>query len=389
MIFRVPWILATLCAVLFVNPPLGLSFEDSTVERVYFGTYRGSGGKGIYFGEFDAKTGALSVPRLAAEIADPSFLAISPNRKFLYAVSEISDLGGKKTGGVSAFVIDAASGALKPINEQPSMGAGPCHLTVDRGGKAVLVANYGAGSVASLPIRQDGGLEPAASAIQHQGKSVDPNRQEGPHAHSINLDPGDRFAFAADLGLDKVLIYKFDAKAGTLAANDPPSASVAPGAGPRHFAFHPSGKFAYVINEMANTVTGFSFDAKRGALKEIQTIGTLPDGYAETSYTAEVQVHPSGKYLYGSNRGHDSIAAFRIDEKTGKLTSIGQTPTGGKTPRNFGLHPGGKFLLAANQESDTVVVFAIDPATGEIGKELGRVSVPKPCCVKFWREKSE
>jgi 6-phosphogluconolactonase len=301
----------------------------------------------------------------------------------VYAVSEVADAGNKPTGAVSAFAVEPKSGKLKFLNQQSSQGAGPCHLVVDSTGKNVLVANYGGGSCAVLPVSSDGKLGEASAAIQHEGKSVNPGRQEGPHAHSINLDPANHCAFVADLGLDKVLVYRFDAAKGTLAANDPPAAAVAPGAGPRHFAFHPSGKFAYVINEMANTVTAFAYDASRGALTEIQSISTLPEGYKETSYTAEVVVHPTGKFLYGSNRGHDSLAIFAIDATTGKLTVRGHQSTGGKTPRNFVIDASGKWLLAENQESGTIVVLQVDPQTGGLTPSGHKLEVPSPVCVRM------
>src|SRR5262245_11477435 len=351
--------------------------------RVYIGIYTGEKGKGIYLSQLNPASGALSPAELAAETKNPSFLAIHPNHQYLYAVSEVADADNKLTGAVSAFAVEPRSGKLKLLNQQSSHGAGPCHLVVDATGKNVLVANYGGGSCAVLPIGSDGKLGEATAAIQHKGKSVNPGRQEGPHAHSINLDPANRFAFVADLGLDKVLVYKFDAAKGTLAANDPPAAAVAPGAGPRHFAIHPSGKFAYVINEIANTVTAFAYDAARGALKEIQTIATLPEGYKETSHTAEVVVHPSGKFLYGSNRGHDSLAIFVIDAATGKLTAAGHQPTGGKTPRNFAIDPSGKWLLAENQDSGTIVVLAVDPRTGALTPSRHKLDVASPVCVRM------
>jgi 6-phosphogluconolactonase len=256
-------------------------------------------------------------------------------------------------------------------------------VVVDRDGKNVLVANYGGGSVASLPIGADGKLAEAASVIQHKGKSVNPGRQEAPHAHSINLDAANRFAVAADLGLDKVLVYRFDPKSGKLTANSPPAATLQPGAGPRHFAFHPNGRYAYVINEILCTVTAFSYDADKGVLTEQQTISTLPHEVREGYSTAEVQVHPSGKFLYGSNRGHDSIAVFQIVDANGTLTRIENEPTQGKTPRNFGIDPTGTFLLACNQASDTIVVFRINPKTGELDPTGHSVEAPAPVCVKM------
>ncbi|MGH7378010.1 MAG: lactonase family protein, partial [Candidatus Methylomirabilales bacterium] len=250
-------------------------------------------------------------------------------------------------------------------------------------GKAVLAANYGGGSVVALPVGAGGTLGEATAFIQHQGSSVNPRRQEAPHAHSINLDPENRFAVAADLGLDRLLVYRFDPARGTLAANDPPFAAVKPGAGPRHFAFHPRGRHAYAINEIHCTVTAFAWDGRRGALEEIQTVSTLPGEVQEGFSTAEVQVHPSGKFLYGSNRGHDSIAVFAIDAASGRLTGVEHRPTGGKTPRNFGIDPAGAFLLAANQGSDSIVGFRIDPETGKLEPTGSVVRVPSPVCVKF------
>ncbi len=247
----------------------------------------------------------------------------------------------------------------------------------------MLVANYSSGTLATLPIDADGRLGESSSFIQHQGKGSDPGRQQGPHAHSINLDRAGRFAVAADLGLDKVFIYRFDDVKGTLAANDPPFAEVAPKSGPRHFAFHPGGRFGYVISEMANTVTAFEYDESAGSLKEIQTISTLPADFRGKSYTAEVQVHPSGKFVYGSNRGHDSIAVFAVDSATGKLSSIGIEPTQGRNPRNFAIDPTGAYLLAENGDSGTIVVFRIDIESGALRATGQTVRVPKPVCIKM------
>ena len=350
--------------------------------RVYVGTYTGGKSKGIYVVELDPATGALSAPVLAAQTANPSFLAIHPSHRFLYAVGELDNFKGKKGGAVTAFAIDPKTGKLTQLNQQSSRGNGPCHLVVDAKGKNVLVANYGGGSVAALPIDADGKLREASSFIQHKGSSVDRGRQEGPHAHSINLDAANHFAVAADLGLDKVLVYKFDADKGTLTPNAPPSASVPPGSGPRHFAFHPDRRHAYVINEMKSTVTAFDYDADNGVLKPVQTLSTLPEPVKGNS-TAEVQVHPSGKFVYGSNRGHNSIAIFTVDAKTGRLTAAGHQATGGKTPRNFGIDPTGKWLLAANQDSGTITVFRIDARTGKLEPTEHKAEVGMPVCVKF------
>ena len=356
--------------------------------RVYFGTYTWKKpSKGIYMSCLDLADGSLRPIELAAELTSPSFLTLHPSRPLLYAVGEIGSFAGKKAGAVSALAVDAKTGKLTLLNQQPSGGAGPCHVAVDRGGRNVLVANYSGGSIACLPIRADGSLDEPSSIVQHQGSGFDPKRQQGPHAHSIGADPAGRFVLAADLGLDKLFVYRLDA-AGKLTANDPPYGKVAPGAGPRHFAFHPSGRFVYVINEMHSTVTAFRYDAARGAMEQLQTISTLPAGFAGPSTTAEIEIHPSGKFLYGSNRGHDSIAAFTIDQGTGRLQPGGHTSTQGRAPRNFAIDPTGAYLVAANQDSDNVVVFRIDGASGALRPTGQSLSVPLPVCVTFARAES-
>jgi len=351
--------------------------------RVYFGTYTDTKSKGIYVSQFDSATGKLSEPELAAETKSPSFLAVHPNRRILYAVGEMTVLDGKRSGAVNAFSIAAKTGKLTPLNQQPSAGLGPCHLAVDAAGRCVLVANYSSGSVASLPILKDGRLGPPASQIQHTGSSVNPQRQTGPHAHFITPDPSNRFALACDLGLDKVLVYRLDAKHATLTANDPPFGTVPPGAGPRHLVCSPNGKFVYVINEMGSSLTAFRFDPRRGGLKELQTLSTLPEKFDRENTCAEVQVHPSGKCIYGSNRGHDSIAVFAVDKKSGELTLIENQSTQGQTPRHFAVDPTGAWLLAENQASDSVVVFRIDGQTGRLEPIGETVTVGAPVCAVF------
>lgn len=384
-------VVALLAGAMFTPPPVlkaagpvaepDGSGADSRI--LYVGTYTRSGSEGIYTYRLDLPSGQLQRLGVTSGIENPSFVAVHPNRRFLYAVSEVGQYAGLNSGGVYAYAIDGSSGALSSLNHQSSRGTGPCHLVVDQSGKYVLVANYGDGSVACLPIQQDGRLQPASSFVQHTGSSVNPRRQAGPHAHSINVDAANRFAIAADLGLDKLLIYRFDSQRGQLRPNQPAAVRVQPGAGPRHFAFHPGGQFAYVINELHSTVTAFVYDRQRGKLRARQTISTLPDGYSENNSTAEVQVHPSGRFLYGSNRGHDSIAVFAIDGAAGTLTAVEHEPTGGSTPRNFGIDPTGKLLLAANQRSNTIVVMRIDPRTGELTPVGAEVEVPSPVCIKF------
>lgn len=361
---------------------------DDSPLSVYVGTYTGKESKGIYRLEFDPATGKLSNLKLAGEATNPSFLAIHPNKKFLYAVGEMGDLTyrGNKSGAVSAFAIDPTTGDLTLLNRQPSGGNGPCHIVVDRAGKNVLVANYGGGSAAVLPVSEEGRLSEPSGFVQHKGTSVNPKRQEAPHAHSINLDAANRYAFVADLGLDKVLVYKYDSKTGKIQPNDPPEFDLAPGAGPRHFAFHPSGNTAYVINELQNTITVLAYEPTDGYLKARHAISTLPANFTGTSHTAEVQVHPSGKFVYGSNRGHDSIAIFKVDPQTGELIAAGHQNHKIKVPRNFGIDPSGKYLLVCNQDSDSIVVFQIDQETGKLTPVGEPVSVPRPVCVKFLKK---
>jgi len=344
---------------------------------LYVGTYTRGESKGIYAWRFQAAKGEFTSIGLVAETPNPSFLAIHPNRKYLYAVSE------RQGGAVSAFSIDAKTARLSPLNTVSSRGGGPCYVSIDKAGKTVFAANYGSGSVAALPIQDDGRLGEASGFAQHAGSGADPKRQQGPHAHWIQASADNRFAVATDLGLDQVLIYRFDAAKGTLAPHDPPFAKVNNGAGPRHFAFHPSDRFAYVINELQNTVTVFAWDAKRGALKDLQTITTLPAGYATETYTAEVAVHPSGRFLYGSNRGHDSIAVFSIDPRQGTLASVEITPTQGKFPRNFVIDPTGAYVLVANMNSNHIVVFRIDPKTGRLTATGQVLAAYAPVCLRF------
>jgi 6-phosphogluconolactonase len=373
--------------LLFLTLALVFSLSSAhaadTTKRVYFGMYGQGPEDGIYVAELDLASGVVSAPRLAARAVDPSFLAFDPSHKFLYAVSEVVTLGGKPTGAVAAFAVDKATGNLTRLNEQPSAGAGPCYLIVDKSGKNVLVANYEGGTVAVLPLDETGRLKPASSVIAHRGKGPNPQRQEGPHAHSINVDPANRFAFAADLGADRIFIYHLDPAGGKLTPNDPPAAVIAPGSGPRHFAFHPTGRFAYVINELASTITAFWYDAENGSLSTVQTISTLPKDFKGENTTAEIVVHPSGKYVYGSNRGHDSIAMFSVDAATGRLTAMGHEPTQGHTPRNFSIDPTGTYLLAANLDSNTVTVFHLDPSTGRLKATGQKLQIHKPSCMKW------
>jgi len=352
---------------------------------VYIGTYTGKGSKGIYAYRFDSATGRVSPLGLAAETTNPSWLTVHPNRQFLYAANETSDNKGAKSGVVSAFAVDRKSGKLTFLNQVPSRGADPCHATVDETGKNLLVANYSSGNIAVLRLHDDGRLGEASAFVQHTGSSVNPARQKGPHAHSIEPSPDNRFVLTADLGLDQLLVYRFDAAKGSLTPNDPPFAQLNPGAGPRHFAFHPSGKYVYVINEMQSTVTAFAYGATDGSMRELQSVSTLPKDFAGKTTTAEIRVDSSGRFLYGSNRGHDSIAVFAIDAAKGTLTPVETVSTGGKEPRNFEIDPTGKYLFAANQNSGSVVIFRIDAKSGRLSPTGQEFEVASPVCVMFVR----
>jgi 6-phosphogluconolactonase len=353
---------------------------------MYVGTYTRAPSKGIYAYRFRGATGEvtpLGPGGLAAETENPSFLAVHPNQRFLYAVNEVSRYEGQEAGSVSAFAIEGANGTLRLLNRVSSRGGSPCHLSLDASGKWLFVANYGGGSVAAFPVRDDGTLGEAAEFAQHDGSSVNRSRQAGPHAHAAVVSPDNHFVLAADLGMDRVVAYPLDAAAGGLVTSAPRFATIAPGSGPRHLAFRPDGKFVYVLNEMFSSVGAFGYDARRGTLTELQTLSTLPKEFTGENSGAEIAVHPSSAFVYASNRGHDSIAIFRIDAAKGTLTATGHVPTQGKTPRNFAIDPSGRFLVAANQNSSTLVVFRIDQQTGNLTATGTTVQVPSPVCVIF------
>jgi len=377
---------AFFCSLVFFLS-LGASAAEPQKGKylLYVGTYTqdGSKSKGIYAFRYDAATQEVTSLGLAAETTNPSWVALHPNGRFLYAVNEVQNYNGPNSGGVSAFAVDRATGKLTFLNEVASRGADPCYITVDQSGKYVLVANYTGGSIAAFPISADGKLGTASAFVQHTGHGLNPKRQEAPHAHSIDLSPDERFAFVDDLGLDELLVYKFDKSKGSLKPNNPPFAKLDVGAGPRHFALHPSGKFAYVVSEMASTVTAFSVDLKAGVLHHSQSISTLPDDFKGENDDAEVEVHPSGKFLYASNRGHDSIAVFAIDPAKGTLTVVEHASTQGKTPRNFAIDPTGTLLFAENQQSDNIVIFRIDEKTGKLTPTGKVLEVGQPVCIKF------
>lgn len=354
-------------------------------EPIRFGTGKILEGKGqgIYAFSLDPASGEMIEVGLTEDVPNPSYLALDPTRKFLYVVNEMKEFEGAATGTASAFSVDPSSGELRFLNRKPIHGTDPCHLTVHKTGKYVLVANFMSGSVCVLPILEDGSLGDATDVTQHRGSSIDPVRQSGPHAHAVIQDESGGYVFVPDLGLDKLMIYRFHVGSGTLEPSDPSWIEVSPGAGPRQLALHPQGKYCYLINELDSTITALEYDLSKGLMRSLQTISTLPAHCEEASTCAELQISPSGKFLYGSNRGHDSIATYAIDQKTGTLTLIGHEDTQGRTPRHFAISPGGEILVVANQDSDNLVSFKLSPFSGELLRTGHSVHVPTPVCVTF------
>lgn len=342
----------------------------------YVGTYTKPGAsQGIYHFQMDAKTGKVSGGELAADSSNPSYLAMHPGGKFLYAVNE------NNTGTASAFSIGADS-RLTPINQKSSRGSGPCHICLDKTGRNALVANYGSGTVAVLPIHENGELGEAVGVDRLTGSSINRERQEAPHAHGMCLDRAGTHAYACDLGTDWIHAYRFDAAKSAIVPDPKASIRVTPGAGPRHIALHPRQDFMYAINELNSTISAFAQNPADGSLQSLQSISTLPADFKGQSTTAEIVIHPGGKFLYGSNRGHDSIAAFSI-APDGHLSLVSHTPTGGKTPRNIALDPAGRWLLASNQDTNDIFVFKVDQETGKLAPTGQRVELSMPVCVVF------
>jgi 6-phosphogluconolactonase len=343
---------------------------------LFIGSYTKGGSRGIYSARLDLATGALSEPVVAAETGNPTYLALSPDRRFLYAVRDTADMA-------AAFAVDA-QGTLRPLPASPSPpGVAPCHIAVDRTGQTVLVANYHDPLVATLPVHADGSLgEPRI--IRHAGHGHDPKRQEQAHVHSANVSPDNRFALVCDLGLDKIFTYRLDAVRAELAAGTPPFTVTAPGAGPRHFVYADGGRRAYAINEIDNTIVAYDYHAADGSLTPKQVIRTVPADFTAYTKTAELALHPNGKFLYGSNRGHDSIAVFAIAPETGALSLVEIVPCGGPNPRCFALSPDGNWLVCANQDTNALCTFRLDPGTGRLSRFGGTVTVPMPTCVLFY-----
>ena len=362
-----------------------LVFIGTYTDPVLFGTGEVMHGKGegIYAFRLDPSSGTMRPVSKISGVTNPSYLAIDGTRRFLYAVNELKTYEDRSSGTVSAFAVERDTGRLSLLNKQLTHGTDPCHVMVDSKGKYVLVANFLSGSVCVLPVREDGSLGEACEFIQHQGSSIDPARQTAPHAHAVALDKANRFAFVPDLGLDKLMVYRFDSTRGKLEPNAVPWVKIKPGAGPRQIVFQHGGAFAYLVNELDSTVVTLAYDSERGTFGYLGALPTLPSGFSGASTCAEIQISPSGRHVYVSNRGHDSIAVYAVDPHTGTLSYIGHELTLGRTPRGFGIDPSGRFLLAANQDSDTVVLFGIDQDSGKLAP-TGHVSqVPSPACVKF------
>jgi 6-phosphogluconolactonase len=344
---------------------------------VYFGTHVSGSGKGFSIAHFDTDTGALTTPKFDLDAVAPAFFVIHPDGRHLYTCNS------GRPGGVSAYAIEPKTGHLTLLNSQPAGGADTSYISLDKTGRYALAANYEGGNIAVFALKPDGSLGDRTAFVQHSGTSVNPQRQSHAFAHSIITDPSNRFALVADLGLDKVFVYRFNEKDGTLATNDPPFVAVKPGSGPRHVKFHPAGKHVYLINEMGSVVIAFNWDAARGALTEFQTVSTLPEDFKGASACAELEIHPNGKFLYGSNRGHDSLAVFSIEPETGKLKLIEHVSTQGKTPRNFAFDPTGKWIIVTNHGSNNAVVFRVDENTGRLTQTGPPVAVPYPFCERF------
>ena len=377
---RARWLLIPLLLVVLLVTTVEAFAGDSLL---YVGTYTGKGSDGIYAYRFNPATGETSSIGLVAATDNPSFLAVDPNGRFLYAVNELDTFHNEPTGAVSVFSIDRETAKLKLLQQVSSLGGGPAHLSLDMSARFLMVANYGGGNYAVFPIENDGRLGPHSAFVQDVGSSVNPKRQAGPHAHSIQVTNDNRFAVVADLGLDQLLVHRFDATAGSLTPGNPKFVTVSPGAGPRHIAFAPSGKFVYAVNELASSVTVFAYKPGSGILQRKQTISTLPKNFAGTNTAAEIMVDARGKFLYVSNRGDDSIVVFSVNPGHGRLKLVERVPSGGRTPRNFALDPSGNWLFAANQDSNDIKLFLIDPGSGRLSPRSGSLQVVSPVCISF------
>jgi 6-phosphogluconolactonase len=362
-----------------------LAHEDSDPDmiRFYVGTYTTGESEGIYLGELDRTEGTFQLVGLAGEAANPSFLALHPTESYLYAVGELGNYNNRAGGAVFAFAINEETGMLTALNSESSLAGAPCHIAVDATGQSVYAANYSGGNVIGLPLKDDGSVGPVASLIQHEGAGPHESRQEKAHAHCVNLDPSNNLLLVCDLGVDRIYLYDVDHETAELTPHDPPFASLKPGDGPRHLAFHPNNEWVYVINELASTITSFAYDVEEGELEEFQTISTLPEEFEGQSTTAEVVVHPSGRFVYGSNRGHESIAVFAVDQETGQLTFVEHESCGGSWPRCFAVDPTGRYMIVANQKTNNIVLYEIDQENGELTPTGDTLEVGAPVCILF------
>jgi 6-phosphogluconolactonase len=381
----------SICLVILATIMAGAVPSFAEDLRVFFGTHNSGATRGFYEGHFDTATGRLTVPTFEVRSDGCAYFVISPDGKHLYTCNSVTNFGGTQhMGAVSAFAMDAATGKLTLLNQLPSGGEDPSYISLDNTGKFALVANYQGnrvpgegGTVTVFSINPDGSFGKQTAFDQHKGTSVDPSRQKQAYAHSIITDPSNKFALCPDLGLDKVFVYKFDEKTGTLAPNDPPFVTVKPGTGPRHVIFHPNGKIVYVIHEMGSMITSFNWDGQKGALTAFQEISTLPPDFKGASTCAEIRITADARYVYASNRGHNSIAQFTVDPQSGKLTFVQTVPSGGQTPRNFEFDPAQHWMLVTNHDSNNAVVFKIDPATGKLTQTGDPVAVTYPFCPRF------
>jgi 6-phosphogluconolactonase len=374
---RLGWMVLGVVVAATVEVPL---LAEEAKPLVYVATYSPVEGEGIFVASFDPATGNVGALRPTGGLRSPAALVVHPRERILYATSLTMDADQNPTGAIAALAI-APTGELKEIDRRPSGGTGPCYLAADNNGDCLLVANCGTATIGCLGLRSDGRFSGASTILQHEG--VSRNSEGKPQAHSINVAPGGRFAIAADLGLDRLFLYRLDSQRARLDAHDPPFAKMTPGSGPRHLAFPPRGRFVYSVNELGNTVTCCKFEEQTGALEVVQDVSTLPEGFCGESFAAEVQAHPSGRFLYASNRGHDSLAMFSIDSDSGRLGLIGHAASGGKFPRHFAIDPGGRHLIVANQQSDRLSLFEIDAETGRLTLIGSPIAVPLPVCVRI------
>lgn len=359
-----------------------ISPGQSTLEIIYIGTYTAPGKPGLFVFKFNRKSGDLELIQEVGGMESPSYLEINPNGKFLYSANRSTVIDDKQWGSISSYSIDQLSGRITHLNDQPSFGSESCHVSIDSKGRLVFVANYTTGNVSVFPIIPDGSLGTISESVQHTGSSIDKSRQEGPHAHCTTVSPDDKYLYATDLGIDKIKSYRIDYENNKLIPIPESDGLVKKGAGPRHFTIHTNEKYAYVIEELSSSITFFDYNKEDGSLTERQRISTIPEGFNDINYCADIHISPSGKYLYGSNRGHNSLAIYSINQEDGMLSIVDYQSTFGEWPRNFLIDPNGEFVFVANQNSDNIVVFKLDNTSGKL-KKTGEINdLPKPVCIK-------